>query len=584
MNNRDMNMGYREYDDYRGRRRGFSPVLLIVLLLVVFVAVFGFRIYQERFSYSKERADLNELYHIRDAYDVPVVLQNQPMDFHARLIDGRCYLDAETVITMLNRRFYYAKPELEILYCLPDEVIHTLIGSNEWHGSVSGSFTEDYLPARFEDNELYIALDYVQKFTNFEYRFYTEPNRIQMDTVWEEQTYVTASANTKLRTSGGIKSEIVTDIEKGDVMVLLDEMEKWSKVKTADAHIGYVENKRLTDKTVRTPETPQIYTEPEYATNRMDKKVNLTWHAIYGVGGNDTFYDYMNDTKGINVISPTWFSVSDAQGNLSSFASEQYISDARYRGLRIWPMLDNFNAAGTQQDFLTTQASRRYVIDQMMAAADQYGFDGINVDFESIDYQYGRDYIEFIREMSIACRQKGLTLSVDNYVPYNFNDHYDLKEQAVFADYVIIMGYDEHYSPSEPGSVASIGYVTNGITEALKKVPASKLINAVPFYTRIWVSTPGVGTTGEAYGMAAARSYLVGRGMSIFWSETDGQNYSEATLGDGSYVRCWLEDAESIRLKLEVMAGNGLTGVASWRLDYETPDVWDEILWFLSQP
>ena len=113
--------------------------------------------------------------------------------------------------------------------------------------------------------------------------------------------------------------------------------------------------------------------------------------------------------------------------------------------------------------------------------------------------------MEFLRVLSISCRANNLVLSVDNYVPKNYNAHYNWKEQGIVADYVIIMGYDEHYGGSqEPGSVASIGFVEEGISTMVQSVPAEKVINAVPFYTRIW-ETKGGQVQSQAVGIESSR-------------------------------------------------------------------------------
>ena len=212
-----------------------------------------------------------------------------------------------------------------------------------------------------------------------------------------------------------------------------------------------------------------------------------------------------------------------------------------------------------------------------MADAELYGYDGFNLDFESLPSDAGESYAQFYRELSVACHERGLTLSIDNYVPYEFNDHYNLSEQGIFADYVVIMGYDEHSASSEEaGSVSSIGYTELGITKALSNVPAGHLINAVPFYTRVWTEAGAIRRVSSmAMGMQAASDYAEENGFEITWDEECGQYYAERTTSSGSLEKIWLEEERSLSLKLDMIKSYGLGGVAGWRLGFEPASVWE---------
>ena len=226
--------------------------------------------------------------------------------------------------------------------------------------------------------------------------------------------------------------------------------------------------------------------------------------------------------------------------------------------------------------FLETYAGRQKVIRTVVEEALKYGIEGINVDIEGLTEAEGPDFVEFVREIGIACRNAGLFISVNNYVPYNFNDFYDLEEQARYADYVILMGYDEHFAGSEEaGSVASIGYVEYGIQEMLKEVPADRLINAIPFYTRGWETKKGK-VSSQMLDMVEAKAFMAEHDMKKEWNSTAGQYYAEKQSGDTLY-QIWLEDKRSVKCKLDVMEENGIHGLAVWRLGLETNDVWDKI-------
>lgn len=558
------------------------PVIIAVVLIVLIGGVgLGVRLL-EKYSYSKERADLTEYFGVRGEGDVPIILQDERIEEHAKLIDGVCYFDLATVHKYFNDRFFEDKKEGFLIYTLPDAIVSTLIGENSVSLGGDGS-TRDYIIARYEGDVLYVAADFVKEYSNFSYTLYTEPDRMQVYTEWNPRQMATILKNTQVRYQGGVKSDILTDVPKGTEVVVLEEMEKWSKVKTQDAFIGYVENKRLSEQTTVEPVPVTDYTEPVYESNTRDHKINLAWHVVAGMAGNDTLVPLMQTAKSVNVVSPTWFALSDNAGNFTSFASQDYVDTAHDMGLEVWGLIDNFTHEGVDTyEVLAGYSTRQHLIDGLIDTALRYQMDGINIDFENISLDAGEPFIEFIRELSIPCRANGIVLSVDNYVPMGYTDHYDREEQGVVADYVIIMGYDEHYKGSETaGSVASIDFVEKGIADTVAQVPVDKVINAVPLYTRIWETT-GTTVDSQAVGIDVAKQYLVDHGITTAWDEATCQNYGEYQSGD-SYYQVWMEDEESIRVKLNIMNKYGIAGVAEWQLAFASETIWDVIAEYMDQ-
>jgi spore germination protein YaaH len=574
----------------RRKRRG-TPIFAVVVLLLILVAAFGAKLFLDRYSYSTEQADLAEAFGVQGEDDVPIVWGNELSEIHAKRINGIDYMKLSDVKSQLNDRFYYGKQNASdetgmIIYCFPTYKLTVAVGSQT---VTIGDETQtlEYTPAVNVDGEIYLALDFVKLYTNFGMTAYENPNRLQIDTSWDAQTVATIKRRTQIRTSGGIKSDVKEQLEKGDQVTVLEQMETWSKVKSADSVIGYVENKRLTDIRKQTPEQVTDYTEPEYTHMTVDGKINMAFHNVWGSQGNGTLTSYMSQTKSVNVVAPTWYWVSDNDGNMEKAASEDYITQAHAMGCQVWAVVDNINSSSLQQldnhTFLTTLDARTNLINQLIQEQAAYGFEGINVDFEQIPTENGDDYIEFIRELSIACRNAGIILSVDNYPYYEFNYHYDLEEQSLFVDYLVVMGYDEHYAGSqEAGSVASISYVTEGIQRALNAgVDKDRLINAIPFYSRVWKTENG-SVSSTALGMADIQTYMAEHGMTASWDASVGQNYAETTE-NGVLIQIWVEDAQSIQQKLDVMQSFGIKGVAEWKLQFETADVWDNIANYVNQ-
>ena len=558
------------------------PTVVVLILLGVLGTIF-YKNYWVKYSYSAEMTDVNEYYGVKAEDDYPVVLQDQLSDYHAKKIGDSCYLDFDMVKSEINDRFYFSEEDGMLCYCLPDTRITAQEGSDVWTDS-SGAENKEACQICVKDGDtLYIAVDFLKKYSNFSFEEYTGPNRVRIYTEWGERQEATVTRDTNLRVTGGVKSAVVTEVPSGSRVIILDKMETWCKVETEDGMIGYIENRRMTDPetVLMTPVTD--YKEPEYKRTALDGKVNMVWHNIAGAAGNSTLGSRIEKTESVNVAAPTWFAVLNDSGSVEVRATQDYVDACHDRDMQVWAVLDNFTGPdGVQQAFLATDETRSAVTEKVIDKVVSMGIDGINVDIEGITSEYGEDYIEFIRELSIECRKNGLVLSVDNYVPYNFNDFYRIEEQGLFADYVVIMGYDEHYAGSkEAGSVASIDYVTYGIEEALTMVPAEKLINGIPFYTRIWKTTAN-GVSSEAYGMDQTQQFIANHKMEVVWNAATCQNYAEVHEDDASY-QIWVEDADSIEKKLEVMQAHKIAGVAEWCLGMESSDVWDVIADYMSK-
>lgn len=568
------------------------PVLIAIVLIIIIGGVaFGSQIV-EKYSYSQEKADLYEYFHIVKEEEVPIILQDVLIEQKAVMSDGVCYFDLDTVHTYFNERFYIDRQEQLLLYTTPTEVIRTELESSEYR--VNGETADAGYRIAFartagEETVYYIAADFVKQYTNFSYEVFEEPCHMQIYTEWGERQAADITKNTAVRILGGVKSPILRQITAGETVTILEKMETWCKVKTEDAYIGYVENKFLENERIETQTPVTDYAVPEYTSLTKDHKISLGWHAIYATSGNGTLNEVAGNAGSLNVIAPTWFSVSDGMGGLRSFAEASYVKKAHEKGLEVWGVVDDFNyedTAGTDVDVsavLAATTTRTALIDNIMAEAAECGMDGVNIDFERInDARTGEDFVQFLRELSIRCRQAGLVFSIDNYVPYEFNARYNLKEQGAVADYVIIMAYDEHWAGSpEAGSVSSIDYVRYSIEKTSSYMDSRKIITALPFYTRLW-KTVGTQVSSEAYPMTSVDKVLATYGMEKTWDETTSQNYAEITVGD-TFYQMWVEDVQSIGVKLNVMQNYDLGGVAAWRLGYEPAAVWDMIGAYLQQ-
>ena len=389
----------------------------------------------------------------------------------------------------------------------------------------------------------------------------------------------------EIRIKGGIKSPILKTVQKGDTVRVVEQDKKWSKVCTEDGYIGYIKNNSLGK--IEQKKLTSDFKEPEYSHLLRDGKINMAWHQVTTKQANSSLAEVLSNTKGVNVISPTWFYLNDNQGGIASLASSDYVTYAHQHNVEVWALVSNLeNGDVDTTQVLTHTSSRENLTNNLISMAIQYDLDGINVDFETLSTEAGESYVQFIRELSIKCKNNGIVLSVDNYVPSSYTAFYNRKEQACFADYIVIMGYDEHYKGSEEaGSVSSIDFVTNGTKDTLKEVPAEQVILGMPLYTRLWSETAGedgkVTVSSEVVNMKAQQTIIDNSGAVPKWLDKEQQNYIEYTQ-DGVTYKMWMEDEKSLEQKLKAAKKNKLAGTSVWKLGLEPSSIWDTIIKYVN--
>lgn len=559
----------------RRRRNNKMISVLVAILLIIIIGVVGIiTAYVKKYTPSDTRMDLADYYALESQEDTVLILQNTTAEVRGKLIDGMVYIPYDVAAGELGGRFYWDEETQAVLYTMPDGVVEIAPGSTSY--SIDGEETEeDYTILEQIDGVNYLALDFLEQFMQIKGTVYENPSRAVIQYKWGMHSCVTADKETVIRYQGGIKSPILGDIQKGDTMYLLEELDNWSRVMTEEGLDGYVENKDLENPIETEFVYDGEYTE-HFSSLVRDHKINLAWHQVTSEAANETLEATIQNMKGVNVISPTWFSVTGEEGTISSLASIDYVQKAKSRGMEVWGLIDNFNENVSTLNVLSSRASRQHIIQKLLEEAKRVGLDGINVDFEALTEEEASHFIQFIRELSIVCRKNNLVLSIDNPVP-QFTSFYNRKEQGIVADYIIIMGYDEHTTGSaEAGSVASLSFVEEGITQTLAEVPKEKVINGVPFYTRFWREAVNGTLYTEVMSMEQASQYVQDKGMEVYWNKDVSQNYAEVTTDDG-VEKIWLEDEQSLEAKMQLIQKYELAGVAEWKLGFERADVWDII-------
>ena len=554
------------------QKKKAAPVL-VVLILIVLVGAAGVGSFLiNRYKPGTEYMAGNEYFNLTDENSVALIQNGELLEEQAVLIRGEPYAAYTYVESQLNSCFYWDEETKGILLTTSGGV-QTLLP-----GDAAVAKTPGGQPAvqQESDGKVYISLDVVKEYTDLDYAYYSDPNRVVIRNEWDGVEQATVQSDTaQVRQKGGIKSLILADVQKGDTLLYLENLDNWCKVMTADGYTGYIQTEDISE-----PEAIEARTAKKDSYERItrDHKINLVWHQSTSTESNDAMAEMTAEMTGVNVISPTWFSVTDETGTISSLASADYVKLAHEAGREVWGLIDNFNEAFDETTDLAYASVRSRIIEQLLAEAASCGMDGINVDFENLKEAGIPHYLQFLRELTSAAHAQNLVVSVDTPVPQAYTMYYQRGEQARFVDYMIVMAYDEHFAGSEEaGSVSSLPFVQQAVEEMTRVMPADQVICGIPFYTRVWTEKFGQSAiTSEVLGMDGAKNYAKENQMTETWDASLGQNVATVETSDARYT-IWMEDEQSMEEKLKVIQSADLAGVAEWKLGFECADVWSLI-------
>lgn len=554
------------------QKKKAAPVLVVLILIVLVGAAGIVSFLINRYKPGTEYMAGNEYFNLTDENSVALIQNGELLEEQAVLIGGEPYAAYTYVESQLNSCFYWDEETKGILLTTSGGV-QTLLP-----GDAAVAKTPGGQPAvqQESDGTVYISLDVVKEYTDLDYAYYSDPNRVVIRNDWDGVEQATVQSDTaQVRQKGGIKSLILADVQKGDTLLYLENLDNWCKVMTADGYTGYIQTEDISE-----PEAIEARTAKKDSYERItrDHKINLVWHQSTSTESNDAMAEMTAEMTGVNVISPTWFSVTDETGTISSLASADYVKLAHDAGREVWGLIDNFNEAFDETTDLAYASVRSRIIEQLLAEAASCGMDGINVDFENLKEAGIPHYLQFLRELTSAAHAQNLVVSVDTPVPQAYTMYYQRGEQARFVDYMIVMAYDEHFAGSEEaGSVSSLPFVQQAVEEMTRVMPADQVICGIPFYTRVWTEKFGQSAiTSEVLGMDGAKNYAKENQMTETWDASLGQNVATVETSDARYT-IWMEDEQSMEEKLKVIQSADLAGVAEWKLGFECADVWSLI-------
>lgn len=545
-------------------------VLTVILMGALFLILSGCA--KENIDYASEALSMEV-----PNGEAALILEKELYDVNGIVRDGEVYLKVTFVQELFNKGFYWDEAEQVLSYVVPEAIIRAYPGEKAYLYN-NGIKEMNVAPIIVEHGTCYMSATFCGMFSNVRFSFYEKPDRLIINYKWDEfLEYSVNDDEAYLHVSPDITSEVWRLLPKNTKLYYISGIGKsdkdFVKVMTSDGVYGYVQLKHLSESYYN--KLTSDFTEPTRWYKAYKETVKMGWHYIGSVAANDTLDGVLKGSEGMNVISPTWFTLKEIDGTFESRGSAEYVKKAHDAGIKVWPLVENMTYDVSSFMPLSSTKTREVMEDSLISETLSLGADGINIDFEALSLETGVHFVQFIKELAVKCHYNGLVLSVDDYVP-PYKAHYDLETQGEFADYVILMAYDEHYSGSaEAGSVSSIGFVTNALTDCLKMVSAEHIIVGMPFYTRIWKES-STGLESEACSMDAAADFINRNNLKTKWDSETAQNYAECLIA-GTKYRVWLEDVQSVAYKLQAVSASNVGGVAFWRLGQESDGIWDII-------
>lgn len=528
-----------------------------------------------------------------------VALEDGYSEDFAIVKDGQVFLNIDTVIENIDERFYWDKIEKLVMFTNAEQIYESGLNSSSINGE-----TVDFVTSFTDSGKCYLNLKFVQRYVDFDADYVkgndSMPARVCITAKSGEVSTMVLQSDEYMRTGGDYQNLIVAEIPEDSVVTVIEKSKNWNYVRTEDGFVGYLPVSELDDE----KKVKHSYKSDaeEYTHITMDRKVSLVWNMVTNANANANLSGQLQGTKGLNVVSPTWFTLQDAKGNVASLADRGYVQTAHAAGLQVWAMASDTGAKGKKltPKVLQNSGCRRKMVNDLIFYANEYDIDGINIDFEYVTENLAQDYLQFLRELSVQCRKNRLVLSVDNYVPTDGNAYYDREQQAKLADYIIVMSYDEHATSEDgAGSVSSMAFTENAIKETVAQVQDSaRVLNGMPFYTTAWRETPeknsdGSGTfvqdsvngnyylTSQDITMDTAEQLVQDSGATPVFDEETGQNFVSYQDGKDT-VLIWLEDQKSVASRFELMNRYSLGGAAYWCLTQESDDIWNVVGKYMS--
>lgn len=565
----------------RPKRSGFRLWAFMFLFLIALISAAGTYYWFSVYYPNQEHVspDLNNM-------KKPIFYQGAIWKEEALGSKENLKLPLSLVQDKVDSTLLYEATSESVIITTKDKVVR--LKTNNLTGMMNEKAFTLRFPVEKAESRIYLPIDSLREYYGLDIRESEETGVVMIYQAGDTIQWGNVQASGRksgqiipMRQSVGIKFPIVADLQPQEQVVILSEQDNWYHVQRKNGITGYVQKKSVALDHIETvPLSKQATAFVPWKP--LGGKVNLTWEQVVTKNPNTAQIAPM---PGLNVISPTWFHLMDGEGNIKNQADAAYVKWAQANNLQVWALFDNNFDPKITTEALATYDKRLKMIKQLLSFAQLYKLQGINIDFENVNLKDKANLTQFVREMTPMLHEQGLVVSIDVTVKStseNWSMFYDRQALSETVDYMMVMAYDEHWASSPiAGSVSSLPWVEKSIVQIMKedKVPASKLILGVPYYTRIWTEQTKDGktsVTSRAVFMDTANATVKDKNLTPVFLPEIGQQYVEYKDGD-SLIKIWLEDEVSMKARIELVKKYDLAGVGSWRRGYEVPAIWDLI-------
>lgn len=550
----------------------FGLILSIIIVITSIVFIF-------LYFYTNQKVVYTDL-------ENPIIYQGNIYRIEALIKENEVYLPYSFIKEVVDEDVIYDEESQSLILTTNDQVIQ--IPNMDLQYFVNEEPVTLQIPALVNEGRIqYVAAEPLFSIYPFEVSYVEETGAILLkkhgDTILPG-TIMEGSATTQVREHPTRFSAYVAEVSSGEKVTIEKEENHFYYIRKQNGIAGFVNKDRVNlDQPIIF--NLESYNEPEkFDVSKIKWPINLTWEAVYTKNPSTA---NIPATPGINVVSPTWFSIKNSEGDVSNLASLDYVKWAKSKQYQVWALFSNgFSDPENTHIVLKDFKTRQKIIRQLLHYANMYQLDGINIDFENVNLA-DRDLVtQFVKELTVYLHQAGLVVSMDiTFISTseNWSMFYDRENLANIVDYLMVMAYDEHWGTSPiAGSVASLPWVENNLIKLLEVVPKERLILGVPTYTRIWKEqkTPGgnIEVSSKAYSMDDVNQWIKDRGLSLQYDEKSGQDYVEfVDEKEQATYKIWLENEKSLNKRTQLVHKYQLAGIASWNRSFANAGAWTVI-------